>query len=125
MKGFFLFVLCWFMFTATLAQQRDSLIQLLRGNRLSDTSRVLTLVRLSFQLSDSKPDSAFKLSSQADSLARAIRYNKGLGRASRGIGRFYFVQGDFKEAASAFQQAIVFCRLANDKRGEANAQVDL
>jgi signal transduction histidine kinase len=125
MKWFPSLVLSWFCSLIAFSQETDSLIRALRSDRMPDTTRVLTLVRVSFQISEAKPDSAFTLALQAESLAKEIGYTKGLGRANRGIGRYYFVRGDFEKAATAFQKASEFCRLANDKRGEANAQVDL
>jgi signal transduction histidine kinase len=107
------------------SQEKDSLIALLNGKSLADTTRVLTLVKVSFQIGDAKPDSAYQLALQADSLAKKIAYNKGRGRAKRGIGRYFYVRGGLKQSIAALQEAIEFCRLANDKRGEANAQVDL
>jgi signal transduction histidine kinase len=111
-------------FTAK-SQLKDSLVRVLKSTNLPDTTRVLTLVRVSFQIADAKPDSAYKLSLQADSIAAKLGYTKGKGRAKRGIARYFFVRGLFKESIAALQEAIEFCRIANDKRGEANAQVDL
>jgi signal transduction histidine kinase len=125
MKSVLFFVFCFLCSVSSNGQEKDSLVRMLNGKSLPDTTRVLTLVKVAFKISEAKPDSAFKLAMQADSIATKIGFTKGRGRAKRGIGRYFSIRGVFLKSISAYEEAIEFCRVAKDRRGEANALGDL
>ncbi|MCW3105904.1 MAG: histidine kinase [Segetibacter sp.] len=97
---------------------RDSLNQLLQKEK-SDTSRVLLLVRLGGQYSQSKPDSAMLLALQGLELSRRIGFAKGEAASLNGIGNAYGPSGNYPKQMQVYLQALAIREKINDVIGIA------
>ena len=84
---------------------RDSLNQLLQKEK-SDTSRVLLLVRLSDQYTNSKPDSAMLLALEGLALSRRIGFDKGEVEILDKIGNVYALLGNYPKAMEVYLQEL-------------------
>lgn len=91
----------------------------------ADTTQILALTDLAYQLYITKSDSALVLAEQADSLSENISFPKGRGRALRVIGVYYWTKGNYSKALEFFKPALHFAELSKDIQGIANCYGNL
>ena len=96
---------------------RDSIIQLLQNDK-EDTSRVLHLADLSFEYSESKPDTTMSLALEALSLANRIGFEKGRAVSLNRVGNAYHVLGNYPKAMEVFLQALRINEKINNADGK-------
>jgi signal transduction histidine kinase len=111
--------------SSVFAQSPDSLRAVLRNPKIPDTARVLAMTQLSYSLRRSLSDSSLHLAKNALSLAEQINFNKGKGHATRMIGIYYYLKGNYSEALTYYQKALDFSTKANDTKGIANCYNNL
>ena len=87
------------------AIKRDSLHQALQKEK-TDTGRIFLLAELSFQLHQSKPDSAMALALEALTLSRRINFEKGEAVSLNRVGNVCMVLGNYPKAMEVFLQAL-------------------
>src|SRR5690242_19829596 len=87
------------------AQNLDSLRSLIRSTSVPDTSKILTLAELSYELRRSNTDSSLLLAKQALDLSQQIEFSKGRGRALRLIGIIFYLKSDYPNALQNFNEA--------------------
>ena len=95
---------------------RDS-IKLLLQKEKTDTGRVLLLAELSYQLHESKPDTAMILALEALSLSRRIGFEKGEAGSFNRVGGAYSIIGNYPKAMEAFLQALKINEKINNQDG--------
>ena len=99
----------------------DSLYQVLETLTQQDTNRVNTLTRICYYEYTSTPEKSKKHAEEAKLIAEKIGYQKGVGLALRYTSLYYWVTGDYQQAADyAFRMLKVFEDL-NDEQGLAKA----
>ncbi len=120
-------VLCMFYLSISgvHAQNTDSLKALVIDNKTPDTTRILAMSRLSYELRRSMSDSSLHLAQNALKLSDQIRYVKGKGVATRMIGIYSFLKGNYPEALSLYKKALSFSEEAKDSKGIANCYNNL
>ena len=96
---------------------RDSIKQLLQ-NDTEDTSRVLHLADLSFEYTESKPDTTMKLALQALELSRLIGFLKGEAVSLNRVGNAYHTLGNYPKAMEVFLQALQINEKVNNLDGK-------
>ncbi|HLG38512.1 MAG TPA: tetratricopeptide repeat protein [Chitinophagaceae bacterium] len=96
---------------------RDSIIQLLQKDK-EDTSRVLHLADLSFEYSESKPDTTMVLALEALSLARRIGFEKGAAVSLNRVGNAYHTLGNYPKAMEVYLQALKINERINNVDGK-------
>ena len=100
-----LFVILSISYSNAQTGNRDSIKQLLQ-NDTEDTSRVLHLADLSFEYSESNPDTTMLLALEALSLARRIGFEKGVAVSLNRVGNAYNSLGNYPKAMEAYLQAL-------------------
>jgi signal transduction histidine kinase/uncharacterized protein HemY len=121
---FFGIILC-LIISNVYGQHADSLKAVLQDRNLHDTTRILTMARLSYELRRSLPDSSLHLAQNALSLSDQINFLKGKGDATRMMGIYSYLKGNYTEALSFYQKALSFSKQANDPKGIANCYNNL
>ena len=96
---------------------RDSLKQLLQKEK-TDTGRVLILAEISFQIHESRPDTAMILALEALSLSRSAGFKKGEAVSLNRIGNVFSVLGNYPKAMEAFLQALKINEKINNLDGK-------
>ncbi len=96
---------------------RDSIKQLLQTDK-EDTSRVLHLAELSFEYTESKPDTTMTLALEALSLANRIGFEKGAAVSLNRVGNAYHVLGNYPKAMEVFLQALRINEKINNTDGK-------
>ncbi len=96
---------------------RDSIKQLLQKDT-EDTSRVLHLADLSFEYTESKPDTTMKLALQALELSRLIGFLKGEAVSLNRVGNAYHSLGNYPKAMEVFLQALQINEKVNNLDGK-------
>ncbi|MFZ6011228.1 MAG: tetratricopeptide repeat protein [Bacteroidota bacterium] len=112
-------------FMVARGQNADSLKALLNGNDIADTSRILVLVDLSYEMRRIQPDSSLALANEALALAERLKYYKGKGRAMRMMGIQHYLKGNYQEAFRWYQQALAFSEQTADWKNIANCYNNL
>jgi tetratricopeptide (TPR) repeat protein len=102
------------------AQKTDSLKTALKNSE-RDTARVDVLTNLCTVYWNNDPDSALFYANNALSLARELKYLKGIGTALNYIGVVYFYQADYQHADEYIMKAVAFCKENNLKAPLAHA----
>ena len=101
---------------STQAFKRDSLQQALQKEK-TDTGRVILLAELSYQLHETKPDTAMILALEALSLSRRIGFEKGEAGSFNRVGGAYSIIGNYPKAMEAFLQALKINEKINNQDG--------
>ena len=96
----------------------DSMKQLLQKEK-TDTGRILLLAELSFQLHESKPDTALLLALEAIALSKRIGFKKGEAASLNRIGNAFSVLGNDPKAMECFLQALKINEKINNIDGVA------
>ncbi len=104
------------LFTHAQTGNRDS-IKLLLQNDKEDTSRILHLADLSFEYSDSRPDTTMALALEALTLANRIGFEKGKAVSLNRIGNAYGSLGNYPKALEAYLQALQINERINNLDG--------
>src|SRR5262245_49416019 len=107
------------------AQNTDSLKALIASKTTPDTTRVLAMSQLSYVLRRSLPDSSLHLVQNALNSAVKINFEKGKGNATRLIGIYYYLKGNYHEALVYYQKALASAFKAKDSKGVANCYNNL
>jgi sensor histidine kinase YesM len=102
------------------SQNLDSLRKIIRENNPNDTSYVLTLTELAYRTITAKPDSSFYYAKLANQISNKLNYLKGRGRATRVMGIYYGMNGDFEKALQLCEDAVQFSQASEDLIGVAN-----
>jgi tetratricopeptide (TPR) repeat protein len=84
---------------------RDSLKQLLRNSK-EDTSRVIQLEALSFNLLVSNPDTAMILAMEALTLSNRLNFEKGIAISFNSVGNVYNISGNYPKSMELYLQAL-------------------
>ncbi len=87
------------------ASEDDSLIRIIRHPATVDTTKVLSLAQLSFNIVYSNPDSAMLLAAQALVLSQKINYATGICKSYNRLGIVYDVQGKYDSAIYVYNLA--------------------
>ncbi len=95
----------------------DSIKQLLLKDK-EDTSRVLHLADLSFEYTQSRPDTTMTLALEALSLANHIGFEKGQAVSLNRIGNAYGVLGNYPKAMEVFLLALQINERINNLDGQ-------
>jgi adenylate cyclase len=104
---------------SAIASPIDSLKNVLL-QEIDDSVRVNTLNALSKSLFNEHPDTALKFANDARLLAEQIGYKSGQALAIKNYGIGHYLQGRYKEAVLAWQQAIAVYEEMGDQIGVAN-----
>src|SRR5882724_10155332 len=105
-------------------QEADSIRRLL-VQPLSDTSRILLLVRLSNTYNFFQTDSAIILARQAIEEARNLQFIRGEGRGLNSLGAAQRLQGDLPHSLESHLQALQISRSAHDEEEEIRSLVHI
>lgn|GEM_PF-3593349 len=109
-----------------LSQDNDSIRAIVKKRKhVADTAYILALTELAYQLYSTQPDSSLLYATLARELATKIEYNKGIGRAIRVEGIFFWTKGDYKMAFDFFSRALAYSEKSKDSRGIANCETAL
>lgn len=108
-------------FTNSFSQNReaDSLLSLL-NKADADTARVDLLNQLAVSYFDTSPEEARKYSDEAKNIAEEAEYTRGLAYALKNIGIIYFLNADYVQALTYWNQSLEQFEKADDKKGIAN-----
>ncbi len=112
-----LFVIVSISYSNAQTGNRDSIKQLLQNDK-EDTSRVLHLADLSFEYSESKPDTTMTLALEALSLANRIGFEKGVAVSLNRVGNAYHSLGNYPKAMEVFLQALRINEKINNADGK-------
>jgi tetratricopeptide (TPR) repeat protein len=102
------------------SQDLNSFRKIISEKNPHDTSYVLALTEIAYRLIAAKPDSSLYYANQANRISKEINYLKGMGRATRVLGIYYGMNGDFDKALQSCQEALQFSQDAEDLIGLAN-----
>jgi signal transduction histidine kinase len=116
---FFLIGILFFINCFSQDQQTDSLLVLMK-NVKEDTARVDILNQVAASYFNSSPENAIKYATQAKTLAENVKYTNGLAYALKNIGIAYYMQGDYMQTLSFWNESLEQFKKANDKKGMAN-----
>jgi signal transduction histidine kinase len=108
-----------------ISQNIDSLRLLYKSHPPIDSSYILTAAELAYQMYSVKPDSSLMLAKQADSLAIALNFKKGEGRAKRVIGIYHWSKGDLTKAMQLFEKALHLAEQSDDQKGTASCLTNI
>jgi tetratricopeptide (TPR) repeat protein len=86
----------------------DSLFSVLRTAK-EDTSKVNTLIALSYESISANPDTAVYFANEALALATKLKYKMGITDAHFTIGRGLINLGKFNEALENFNEVLILC----------------
>ncbi len=98
------------------AQKADSLKRLIQTKGIADSTRILAIIDLAIEYRNTHTDTCLSLSKKALALAKKSQYAKGMGRANRAIGIYYYVKTDYEKALEYYQKALPLIEEAADKR---------
>src|SRR6516225_3866247 len=116
---FFLYSFLFFGNCFSQDREADSLRALL--NKTSeDTARVDLMNKLSVAYFNTSPDKAMKYGTDARTLAESSGYTQGLAYALKNIGIAYYMQADYVQTLTYWNQSLKEFENANDKKGIAN-----
>ena len=96
--------------------KRDSLHNALQKEK-TDTGRVLLLAELSYQLHESRPDTALILALEALALSQQIGFEKGEAASLNRIGNVWTVLGNYPKAMEVFLSALKINEKLNNPEG--------
>lgn len=115
------FLWCIFFFNYCFGQDEhpDSLLTLLRNSK-EDTARVNILNQISASYFNSSPENSIKYATEAKELAEKEQYNTGLAYALKNIGIGYYMQADYIQTLTYWNQSLQEFKSINDKTGIAN-----
>lgn len=123
LKYSFLFLTCLFsVFVGANAQEKteiDSFFNILKDNKLADTTRALVLSKLSYTYLRNAPENTLKYAQEALALSQKISFSKGEGAALSQIGSFYWQVGKYPRAMSYYLQALSIEEKIGNKEGIA------
>jgi signal transduction histidine kinase len=100
-------------------EEADSLLTLLKTAK-EDTSRVNILNDIAVSYFNTSPENALKYGTQAQVLAETAGYVHGLAYAYKNIGIAYYMQADYIQTLTYWNQSLKQFEDANDKKGIAN-----
>jgi signal transduction histidine kinase len=100
-------------------EQTDSLLALLNKTE-EDTARVDILNQVAASYFNNSPGSAIKYATQAKTLAENIKYTNGLAYALKNIGIAYYMQADYVQTLTYWNQSLKQFENLKDKKGIAN-----
>ena len=108
MKTFYLFLFCFIFsnFYCQTSKTIDDLTDELRNNTKEDTTKVLTLLKLSAANSGVSPEKMKKFAIDGKELSEKIRYKKGLAESYKLQGASYYMIGDYKTSEQYFLKAL-------------------
>ncbi|MFK8104153.1 MAG: adenylate/guanylate cyclase domain-containing protein [Saprospiraceae bacterium] len=107
----------------SLAAQNTQLIDSLRSqlsNAVKDTSEVIILNDLAWELKVAAPEEALKLLQNAVQLSNQLNYPKGEAQAYNNQGVVEAIRGNFELATEHYQKALVLRQQLNDQKGVAS-----
>ena len=119
-----LFVILSISYSNAQTGNRDSIIHLLQNDK-EDTSRVLHLADLSFEYSESKPDTTMSLALEALSLANRIGFEKGVAVSLNRVGNAYNSLGNYPKAMEVYLQALKINERINNVDGKQKNLVNI
>lgn len=83
---------------ATADQQRIDSLSVVLSTLPQDTTRVMTLTRLAYELFRSDPERTRSYGEEALNLATKLDFKEGIARSHRIIGIYHWARGDYREA---------------------------
>jgi len=95
----------------------------IKDKNLTDTTRILKMLDLSYKMSIRTPDSSYLLAENAMAIARSINFTKGVGRANRLFATFFRSRGEIPKALIYCDSAIFYGTKANDLKGIASGRL--
>ncbi|HEX5151903.1 MAG TPA: tetratricopeptide repeat protein [Parafilimonas sp.] len=121
MRKFIFFLITILFFTNCFSQdeQTDSLLALLNKTK-EDTSRVNILNQVAVSYFNNSPENAIKYAMQAKTLAENTGYTNGLAYALKNIGIAYYMQADYVQTLTYWNQSLKQFENLKDKKGIAN-----
>lgn len=119
-----LLLLCISLFSIKAHSQGDSL-QKLVDKAPPDTNKVNLLIALSKSKFNSAPEEAIKISVEADSLSRKLSFIKGSALSLKNIGIVHYMQGNYIDAITSWEQSLMMFDSIGDKSGVANIYSNL
>ncbi len=118
---FFLFIFSMFPISLQAQSPTDSLLNILRTKKNTDTTYLLALVELANTYRYDKADTSLLLAQQSLEFSKKIDYAKGIGRAARVIGIYYRTKGNLAEAIVFLKISVEGLQKAKDIEGLAFA----
>jgi signal transduction histidine kinase len=100
-------------------KETDSLLHLLTKESV-DTARVDLMNKLAVAYFNTSPEKAMKFGTDAKTLAEATGYTNGLAYALKNIGIVYYLQADYIQTLTYWNESLKEFENANDKKGTAN-----
>jgi signal transduction histidine kinase len=117
-----IFFLCGFSFFSNCFSQdreTDSLLALL-NKESADTAKVDLMNKLAVAYFNTSPEKAMKYGTDAKTLAETTGYTPGLAYALKNIGIVYYLQADYIQTLTYWNESLKEFENANDKKGIAN-----
>ncbi len=97
-------------------KENDSLMQIISHTSETDTAHILALTEWAFLNKFSNPDSSLLLAQQAQTRSEKIGFGKGLSKATKIIGIYYQIQGEYQKALEYYFLSADAAEKINDKR---------
>ncbi len=116
---FFLYSLFFFSNCFSQDRETDSLLALLNKTG-TDTVRVDLMNKIAVNYFNTSPEKAMKYGTDAKTLAESTGYIQGLAYALKNIGIAYYMQADYIQTLTYWNQSLKEFENANDKKGIAN-----
>ncbi len=100
-------------------READSLLALL-NKESADTARVDLMNKIAVNYFNTSPEKAMQYGTEAKTLAETKGYTQGLAYALKNIGIAYYMQADYIQTLTYWNQSLKEFENANDKKGIAN-----
>lgn len=123
MKKILIYTIWYLISTLLYAQKQtkiDSLLTILKRDK-EDTNKAIHLNRLSWELSNQKPDTAIILANQALLLSQEIKSNKHIANSLYQIAWANYVRGNYAASIENNLKALSLREELNDKSGMARS----
>lgn len=115
----------FFSFSDAFAQSADSLLAQLKRYEIADTTRVNLLYDYAWEIADADTETAERYFQEALSLARRLKFDKGVANALNGLGVVAEIRGDYDQASRQYRQAARIRENLGDVRGAAGIYSNL
>ncbi|TYA52148.1 adenylate/guanylate cyclase domain-containing protein [Formosa maritima] len=116
----FIFFICFVLNSFGQSDQSIENLKQLIAEQADDSTKVNTLLDISFQLYRTQPDSSIVYSSKAIDLATEINFKKGLAYANKNLGLAYYSKGEFVDVLNHWEISLAIFKELNDEAGVSN-----
>lgn len=116
----FIIFLCFALNSLGQSDQSVEKLKSLVTKQSEDSTKVNTLLDISFQLFRSHPDSSIVYSKKAIDLASKINFKKGLAYAYKNLGLGHYVKGEYTDVLIQWKMSLTIFEEINDETGISN-----